>query len=206
MRHDVCLEAVGNEVVQLLERHMLCRGRTEGELFLRVLVLESGFLVDLFLVLTLFLVLMLFLVLTLLAAQRLDMRGTSVGLLWRGDTVAVADVASWCNTGHGGKATALRHRKDHSAFLDLFHTLGFFSAKCLQIPWTWWKRRHHRRKRTLLVIEERSDARARTTDRTSVRCCHDRIPSVGVPTREQMFEEHGQRNTFGLRFVCNQKE
>ena len=34
----------------------------------------------------------------------------------------------------------------------------------------------------------------------------DRIPSVGVPTREQMFEEHGQRNTFGLRFVCNQKE
>ena len=75
MRHDVCLEAVGNEVVQLLERHMLHRGRTEGELFLRVLVLESGFLVNLFLVLMMFLVLM------LLAAQRLDMRGTSVGLL-----------------------------------------------------------------------------------------------------------------------------
>ena len=167
--------------MQLLERHMLHRGRTEGELFLRVLVLESGFLVNLFLVLI------------LLAAQRHDMRGTSVGLLWRGDTVAVADVASWCNTGHGRKATALRQRKDHSAFLDLFHALGFFSAKCLQIPWTWWKRRHHRRKRILLVIEERSDARVRTTDRTSVRCHHDRILATGLNKRPCSPDFSGER-------------
>ena len=100
----------------------------------------------------------------LLAAQRLDMRGTSVGLLWRGDTVTVTDVTSWHNTGHGRKAIALRLRKDLSLFLDLPHAFGFISAKCLQIPRTGWKRRHQGWKREFLVIEERSNAWVRTTD------------------------------------------
>ena len=59
--------------MQLIESHVLYRERAKGEVRLHVGDTKSGFLVEL--------------VGTVgLAAQRLDMRGTFVGLLWRRDT------------------------------------------------------------------------------------------------------------------------
>ena len=162
-RQDGDFEMLDEHVMQLLNRHLLHRNAAKGERLVHLGLDGSGFLDGLLPFVRL--------VLGFSAAQRLNMRGSLVGLLWRSDTIT-----SWCNVGHSKilKLCGLVTAQDLGIFAEMHTTVVFVSTIRNGVPHT----------RNRLNIRKGRDKRVRTMDRTSIDGYHDRIPSMGVPMEE----------------------